>query len=60
MQLAVETSFDQIDTPQNRLILTAVLMVFIAALAYYFARAMRRRADRQRLHLGIVSVGTDS
>ncbi len=59
MQLAVETSFDQIDTPQNRLILTAVLMVFIAALAYYFARAMRRRADRQRLHLGIVSVGTE-
>ncbi|MEO6080719.1 MAG: NERD domain-containing protein [Steroidobacteraceae bacterium] len=59
MQLAIETSFDQIDTPQNRLILTAVLMLFIAALAYYFVRALRRRADHKRLHLGIVSVGTE-
>ena len=59
MQLAVESSFEQLDTPQNRLILTAVLMVFIAALAYYVVRAMRRRADRKRLHMGIVSVGTE-
>jgi hypothetical protein len=59
VQLAVESSFEQFDTPQNRLILTAVLMVFIAALAYYVVRALRRRADRKRLHLGIVSVGTE-
>jgi hypothetical protein len=59
VQLAVETTFDKFDTPQNRLILTAVVMVFIAALAYYVVRALRRRADRKRLHLGIVSVGTE-
>jgi hypothetical protein len=59
VQLAVETSFEQFDTPQNRLILTAVLMVFVAALGYYLVRALRRRADRKRLHLGIVSVGTE-
>jgi hypothetical protein len=59
VQLAVESSFNQFDTPQNRLILTAVAMVFIAALAYYVVRALRRRADRKRLHQGIVSVGTE-
>ncbi len=34
-------------------------MVFVAALGYYLVRALRRRADRKRLHMGIVSVGTE-
>jgi hypothetical protein len=59
MQLAIDAMLERLDTPQNRLILTAVLMVFVAALGYYLVRALRRRADRKRLHLGIVSVGTE-
>jgi len=58
MQPAIDAALEKLDTPQNRLILTAVLMVFIAALGYYLVRALRRRAERNRLHLGIVSVGS--
>ena len=59
MQLAIDATLERLDTPQNRLILTAVLMVFVAALGYYLVRALRRRADRKRLHLGIISVGAE-
>lgn len=59
MQPAIDATLESIDTPQNRLILTAVLMVFIAALGYYLVRALRRRAEGKRLHLGIISVGTE-
>ena len=59
MQLAIDATLEKLDTPQNRLILTAVLMFFVAALGYYLVRALRRRADRNRLHLGIISVGSE-
>jgi hypothetical protein len=58
MQPGIEATLASLDTPQNRLILTVVLMVFIAALGYYLLRALRRRADRKRLHRGIASIGT--
>jgi hypothetical protein len=59
MQLAIDETLQRLDTAQNRLILTAVLMIFVAALGFYLVRALRRRADRNRLHLGIISVGTE-
>jgi hypothetical protein len=59
MQPGIEATLQSLDTPQNRLILTVVLLVFIAALGYYLLRALRRRADRKRLHQGIISVGTE-
>jgi hypothetical protein len=59
MQRAIDATLERLDTPQNRLILTVMLMVFVAALGYYLVRALRRRADRKRLHLGIVSVGAE-
>jgi hypothetical protein len=59
MQPAIDAALERLDSPQNRLILTAVLMVFVAALGYYLVRALRRRSDRKRLHQGIVSVGTE-
>jgi hypothetical protein len=59
VQLAVEESLHQIDTPQNRLILTAALAVIAAALIYYVVRALRRRGAARRLHQGIVSVGIE-
>ena len=58
MPLAVDNPFGQLDTPQNRLILTAVALVVIAALAFYLVRALRRMSERKRLHQGIVSVGS--
>lgn len=59
MQPGIKATLESLDTPQNRLILTAVLLVFIAALGYYLLRALRRRAGRKRLHQGIISVGTE-
>jgi len=59
MPLAVEHALNRLDTPQNRLILTAMLLVVVAALAFYVVRALRRVAGRKRLHQGIVSVGTE-
>jgi hypothetical protein len=59
MQPGIEATLQSFDTPQNRLILTVVLLVFVAALGYYLLRALRRRADRKRLHQGIISVGTE-
>ena len=59
MQLAVEDSLQQLDTPQNRLILTAVLVVVLAALVYYLARALRRRSELRRLHQGVTSVSIE-
>ncbi|MEO6184656.1 MAG: nuclease-related domain-containing protein [Steroidobacteraceae bacterium] len=59
MQLQVERTLERLDTPQNRLILTAVALVSVAALGFYVARALRRRAAYKRLHLGIVSTGTE-
>jgi hypothetical protein len=50
----------QIDTPQNRLILTTVLAVILAGIVYFVVRTWRRRTERNRLHLAITSVGTES
>lgn len=60
MQLAADSPFSEIDTPQNRLILTVVAAVLAIALVAYVVRALRRRAQRRRLHQGIVSVGMES
>ena len=59
MQPGISSLLEQIDTPQNRLILTAVFLVFIAALGYYLVQALRRARERKRLHEGIVAVGAE-
>jgi hypothetical protein len=59
VQLAVDESLQRIDTPQNRLILTLVAAVFVAALVAYVYRALRRRAERRRLHQAIIAAGTE-
>jgi hypothetical protein len=55
----VEQSLNQLDTPQNRVILAVMLLVFLAALVVYVSRALRRRAAVRRLHQGIVSVSVE-
>lgn len=59
MPQAIDQSLNQFDTPQNRFILAAVLMVFLFALVFYVSRALRRRAAVKRLHQGIVSVSVE-
>jgi hypothetical protein len=56
---AIDQSLSQFDTPQNRLILTLVVAVFVAALLFYLSRALRRRGEAKRLHQGIVSVSLE-
>jgi hypothetical protein len=56
MQLAVDESLRQIDTAQNRVILTLVGAVILVALLLFVIRALRVRAADRRLHQGIVSV----
>lgn len=48
-----------IDTPQNRLILTVVAAVMVAALFYYVVRAWRRRTEYRRLDSSIIAVGSE-
>lgn len=59
MQQGVRESLQAIDTPQNRLILAAVAVVFGLALIWYVFRALRRRAQWRRLHQGIVSASIE-
>src|SRR5262245_25130041 len=59
MQLAVEESLQQMDTAQNRVILTVVGAVIFVALLAYLLRALRARAADRRLHQGIVSVSVE-
>lgn len=59
MPQALDQSLNQFDTPQNRLILAAMLLVFLGALVFYVSRALRRRASVKRLHQGIVSVSVE-
>jgi hypothetical protein len=47
------------DTPQNRLILTVVAIVMLAALVYYVIRAWRRRTEYKRLENSIIAAGSD-
>jgi hypothetical protein len=59
VQPAIEQTLREVDTPQNRLILGAVLGVMAAGLVWYSARALRRRSAARKLHLGIVSAGIE-
>jgi len=52
--------FSQIDTEQNRLILTIVLVVLGIGLLFFVARTWRLRSDRKKLHQSIVAVGTEA
>jgi hypothetical protein len=54
-----ESALDNLDTPQNRLILTVVAIVMVAALFYYVIRAWRRRAEYERLENSIISAGSE-
>lgn len=49
-----------LDTEQNRLILTLVLVVLGIGLLVFVARAWRLRSDRKKLHQSIVAVGTEA
>jgi hypothetical protein len=53
-----ESALRALDTPQNRLILTAVAIVMVAALFYYVIRAWRRRAEFRRMEDSIIAAGT--
>jgi len=53
-----DTALSRFDTPQNRLILAAVVAFMIAALFYYVFRAWRRHAQLKRLDQSIISVGS--
>jgi hypothetical protein len=59
MQLAVEDALRRIDTPQNRLILSIVGVVYFIALVIYVIRAMRARAAARKLHESIISVSLE-
>lgn len=59
MQPALEHSLREVDTPQNRLILWAVLGVMLLGILAYMARVLRRRNAVRRLHLGIVSASIE-
>jgi Nuclease-related domain len=48
-----------LDTPQNRLILTVVSIVMVGALFFYVIRAWRRRTEYQRLENSIISAGSE-
>ena len=55
MQPAIEQAWQKFDTPQNRLILWAVLGVMLLGLVVFLVRALRRRSLARRLHQAIVS-----
>ena len=54
-----ESALGNLDTPQNRLILTVVAIVMVGALFYYVIRAWRRRTEYQRLENSIISAGSE-
>jgi hypothetical protein len=59
VQPAIEASLRRIDTPENRVILWAVLGAMLLALLVFVIRAVRRRTAARRLHLGIVSASVE-
>jgi hypothetical protein len=48
-----------IDTPQNRLIFTVVIIVMVALLVYYLIRAWRLRTEYRRLENSIIAAGSE-
>jgi hypothetical protein len=56
---AIEQFFDDLLTPQNRVILWAVLGVMLFAMLLFTARVVRRRNAARKLHLGIVSASIE-
>jgi len=58
LQPAIE-NLRGMDTPQNRLILWAVLTVMAGGLVWYMVRVLRRRSAARKLHLGIVSASIE-
>ncbi len=50
---------ERLDTPQNRLILWAVLGAMAIACLLYLLRVVRRRSVARRLHLGIIAASID-
>ncbi len=59
MQLAIEQSLQRVDTPENRLILWAVLGVMLLAMVVFTVRVLRRRAAARRLHQGIIAASVE-
>jgi hypothetical protein len=59
VQPVVEQTLQQFDTPQNRMILFAALIVIGAAILIYLVRALRQRTARKRLHEAIASAGSE-
>lgn len=59
MPPVTENPLDSLDTPQNRLILTVVGIVMVAALFYYIIRAWRRRAEYKRLENSIIAASSE-
>jgi hypothetical protein len=59
VQPAIEQSLQELDTPQNRLILWAMLGVMVLGIVVFLIRALRRRGAARRLHLGIAGVGIE-
>lgn len=59
MQPAIELSLQKLDTPQNRLILWAVLGAMAIACLLFLLRVVRRRSAARRLHQGIISASIE-
>jgi hypothetical protein len=59
VQPAIEHTLAEVDTPQNRMILWAVLGAMLLAVVVYTVRALRRRAAARRLHQGIINTGIE-
>lgn len=59
MPRVTESALANIDTPQNRLILTLVVVVMAGGLFYYVIRAWRRRTEYRRLENSIIAVGSE-
>jgi len=56
----VDQALTQLDTEQNRLILTIALVVLGIGLLFFVARAWRLRSDRKKLHQSIIAVGIEA
>jgi len=59
MQLTVDDVLRRIDSPQNRLIGVAVLVIYLLATLVYVLRALRRRGARRRLHEAIIAASVE-
>ena len=59
MPPVTENPLGSLDTPQNRLILTVVGIVMVAALFYYIIRAWRRRTEYKRLENSIIAASSE-